>query len=118
MDKRKQKHIPQALTYEKQGHATIACLVTKFRSCRHVKSCTPTIQVGVWWCAMISPFRTPWFSFFLPQEVQTIIKLKLIHASKEFCKEFDCKKIRARLAKKFFMFVSQFHKVYSDLKHL
>ena len=31
----------QALTYEKQGRATIACLVTKFRGYRRVKSHRP-----------------------------------------------------------------------------
>ena len=30
------------------------------------------------------PFRTPWFSFFLQWVVQTIMKLKLKQASKEF----------------------------------
>ena len=30
-----------ALAYEKQGRATIACLVTKFRGYIHVKSCMP-----------------------------------------------------------------------------
>ena len=34
----------QASTYEKQGHATIACLVTKFRGCRHVKNCMPSTK--------------------------------------------------------------------------
>ena len=31
----------QALAYEKQGCATIACLVTKYRGYRHVKSHRP-----------------------------------------------------------------------------
>ena len=31
----------QTSTYEKQGHATITCLVTEFRGYRHVKSCMP-----------------------------------------------------------------------------
>ena len=35
-----QKHL-QALAYEKQGCATIACLSLTFRGYRHVKSCTP-----------------------------------------------------------------------------
>ena len=37
-----QTSIPKhASAYEKQRHATIACLVTKFRGYRHVKSLTP-----------------------------------------------------------------------------
>ena len=31
----------QALAYQKQGCATIACLILKFRGYRHVKSCMP-----------------------------------------------------------------------------
>ena len=31
----------QASTYEKQGHATMACLISKFGGYRRVKSCTP-----------------------------------------------------------------------------
>ena len=52
----------QALVYEKQGHATIPCLATKFRGYRREKS-HATHQVGVWWHAMIIPFRTPQFLF-------------------------------------------------------
>ena len=33
--------VMQAAAYEKQGRATIACLITKFRSYRRVKSRTP-----------------------------------------------------------------------------
>ena len=44
----------QASAYEKQRRATIARLVTKFSEKSHV-----THQVGVWWRAMIIPFRTP-----------------------------------------------------------
>ena len=35
---------PQLQAYEKQGHATITLLVTKFRGYRCVKSCTPTTK--------------------------------------------------------------------------
>ena len=42
----------QALAYEKQGLATIKRL-----------SSHATYQVGMWWRAMIIPFRTPQFSF-------------------------------------------------------
>ena len=34
----------QASAYEKQGRATIARLITKFRGYRHVKSRTPPIE--------------------------------------------------------------------------
>ena len=33
--------VSHASGYEKQGHATIACLVTKFRGYRRVRSCMP-----------------------------------------------------------------------------
>ena len=38
-------HFIQASAYEKQGHATIACLITKFRGYRSVKSCTPPTKL-------------------------------------------------------------------------
>ena len=44
-----------------------------------------THQVGMWWCAMIIPFRTPVFVL-LHLDVQTIIKLKLKQASMGFYK--------------------------------
>ena len=53
----------QVSAYEKQGRVTIAHLKTKFRGYRHEKSHT-THQEGVWWSAMIIPFRTPQLSFF------------------------------------------------------
>ena len=36
----------QTLAYEKQGHATIASLVAKFRGCTHVKSHTPPTKLA------------------------------------------------------------------------
>ena len=36
-----QKMSIQTSAYEKQGRATITCLVMKFRGYIHVKSCTP-----------------------------------------------------------------------------
>ena len=48
----------QDLAYEKQGCATIARLATKLRLETCEKSCA-TRHVGMWWCAMIIPFRTP-----------------------------------------------------------
>ena len=58
--------------------------------------------------------------FFLQQwDSQTIVKLKLKQASKEFfSKEFHHEKMWARLAEMLFTFISQFHKVHSDLKSL
>ena len=56
--------------------------------------------------------------FLLQWDVWTIIKLKLKQASKESQKEFHRKKIRERLAKMFFTFMSHFHKVREDLKRL
>ena len=50
----------QASAYEKQGRATIACLVTKFRLQTCEKS-HATYQVGVWWHTMIIPFRSQRF---------------------------------------------------------
>ena len=52
----------------------------------------------------------------LQWDVWTIIKLKLKQASKEYQKEFHREKIQERLAKMFFSFISQFHKVRDDLK--
>ena len=48
----------QASVYEKQGHATIAYLIMKFRGYRREKLHN-THQVGMWWRTMIIPFRTP-----------------------------------------------------------
>ena len=49
----------QASAYEKQGHATITRLVTKFRGYGCAKNRMPATKVSVWWHAMIIPFRTP-----------------------------------------------------------
>ena len=54
--------------------------------------------------------------FLLQWDIWTIIKLKLKQASKEYQKEFHREKIQERLAKMFFSFISQFHKVRDDLK--
>ena len=107
----------QASAYGKQGHATIACLATKLRleTCEKLYA---TCQGGMWWCAMIIPFRIPYCSFFLQWDLQTMIKLKLKQTPKEFQKEFHCKKIRARPAKIFFTLVSQFCKAWGNLKRL
>ena len=63
-------------------------------------------------------FKNTIVFFLLQWDVWTIIKLKLKHASKEYQKEFHRKKKQERLAKIFFPFMSRFHKVRNDLKHL
>ena len=109
-----QDFISQASAYEKQGRATITHLLTKFRGYRCVKGRTPPTTLGMWWRAIIVPVV-----FFLLQcDVQTLIKLKLKQVSNEYYKEFHCKKIQERLAKMFFTFVSQFHRIRGDLKRL
>ena len=61
-------------------------------------------------------FKSTIVFILLQWDVRTIIKLKLKQASKEYQKEFHRKKIRERLAKMFFTFISRFHKVHDDLK--
>ena len=63
-------------------------------------------------------FKSTIVSLLLQWDVRTIIKLKLKRASKEYQKEFHHKKIREKLAKMFFTFISQFHKVHEDVKRL
>ena len=74
---------------------------------------------GVWWCACDDYSLKNTIVFILLQwDVQTIIKLKLKQDSKEYQKEFHRKKIRERLGKMFFSFISPFCKVRDDLKRI
>ena len=63
-------------------------------------------------------FKNTIVFFLLQWDIQSIIKLKSKQTSKEYQKEFHLKKIRERLAKIFFTFISRFHKFRDDLKRL
>ena len=54
----------------------------------------------------------------LQWDVQTIIKLKLKQASKEYQNKFHRKKNTRKASQNVFLFISRFHKVRDDLKRL
>ena len=71
-----------------------------------------THQVGMWWCAMIIPFRTPKFSFFLTTRCTNYQSIEIKTGHKVILKIVPSRKIRAKM---FLTVVLRFHKVRGDL---